>query len=331
MRFMLKIAVLVGIASALLWRLKQEDSERLRIGFVVKQPEEPWFQLEWFFGDLAAKQYDFDLIKIGAPDGEKVLTALDVLAAHGAKGVIICVPDVMLGPAVTRRARDLGLKVITVDDQLIGASGQPIKSVHHLGISAKEIGREVGRSLYKVMQERGFDPKKTAAAAMTFDELETARDRTGGAIETLIASGFPETQIYYAPTKTTDQAGGFDAINILIAKHPTIENWLLFSLNDNVVIGGVRALEGQGKKAQQVVGIGINGTDGIGEFRKKEPTGFYGSMLLSAKDHGFKTAEMMYQWIKEDVEPPLDTRTIGVLITRDNYQVVLKDHGISEF
>jgi L-arabinose transport system substrate-binding protein len=78
------------------------------------------------------------------------------------------------------------------------------------------------------------------------------------------------------------------------------------------------------------VGVGINGTDCIVELEKAKPTSFYGSMLLSAKDHGYKTAEMMYKWIKNGAEPPLDTRTVGVLITRENFRQVLKEQGVRE-
>ena len=37
---------------------------------------------------------------------------------------------------------------------------------------------------------------------------------------------------------------------------------------------------------------------------------------------------MMYRWIKDDVTPPLDTRTTGTLITRENFERVLREEGI---
>ncbi len=41
-------------------------------------------------------------------------------------------------------------------------------------------------------------------------------------------------------------------------------------MNDQVVIGGVRALEGNGISADNIIGIGINGTEeAINEFRKQ--------------------------------------------------------------
>src|SRR5882724_9953988 len=63
---------------------------KIKIGFIVKQPEEPWFQLEWKFAQQAADKDGFELIKIAAPDGEKALGAVDSLAASGAQGFVIC-------------------------------------------------------------------------------------------------------------------------------------------------------------------------------------------------------------------------------------------------
>ncbi len=52
----------------------------VKIGFIVKQPEEPWFQDEWKFADEAAREKGFTLVKIGAQDGEKVQSASTISA-----------------------------------------------------------------------------------------------------------------------------------------------------------------------------------------------------------------------------------------------------------
>lgn len=46
-------------------------AESMKLGFLVKQPEEPWFQTEWKFADKAGKDLGFEVIKIAVPDGEK--------------------------------------------------------------------------------------------------------------------------------------------------------------------------------------------------------------------------------------------------------------------
>jgi L-arabinose transport system substrate-binding protein len=302
----------------------------IKIGFLVKQPEEPWFQLEWKFADQAAKELGFTLVKIGATDGEKVLAAIDNLAAGGAQGLIICTPDTRLGPGIVAKARSAGLKLLSVDDQFVGANGQPMTKVHYLGISAAKIGEAVGQTLAAEMKKRGWTPADTAVCAATFDELATAKARTDGAINALKAAGFPENRIFKAAQRTADIPGSFDATNVLLTQKPDVKHWLVCANNDSGVLGAVRALEGRGFTAATAIGVGINGTDCITELEKAKPTPFFGSMLLSAKSHGYETAKMMYHWIKDGKEPPLDTRTVGVLITRENFRQVLKEQGIRD-
>jgi len=306
----------------------QAKKERIKIGFVVKQPEEPWFQLEWKFAEEAAQELGFEVLKIAGTDGEKVLSAIDNLAAAGAQGMIICTPDVKLGPAIVNKAKMNGLKLLAVDDRFVGSDGKFMTEVAYLGISARKIGQSVGKELYAQMESRGWPLEKTACCVGTFDELDTARERTEGAVEALVEAGFPEEKIYEAPHKTSDIPGAFDATHILLTQHPEVERWLVCGMNDSAVLGAIRAMEGVGLGADRVIGIGINGTDCIGEFQKEDPTGFYGSILLGAKEHGYSTAKMMYEWIVNGVEPPKDTRTVGQLITRDNFEEVLAEQGI---
>jgi L-arabinose transport system substrate-binding protein len=300
----------------------------VKIGYLVKQPEEPWFQFEWQGADAAARQYHFELVKLGVPDGEKVLAAIESLAAGGAQGFVICTPDVRLGPAIVAQAKLRNLKVIAVDDRFVGPDGKFMTEVPYMGMSASAIGQDQGKALYAEMQRRQWPIEETGVCVVTFEELDTARERTDGAIAALKAAGFPEDRIFKTPQKTTDVPGSFDAVNVLLTQRPTIKRWLISGMNDTAVLGAVRATEGRGFNAENVIGIGINGTDCIDELRKAKPTGFFGSMLVSAPQEGFRTSEMLYQWIKDGVQPPLDTRTQGVLITRENFEEILRKEGI---
>ncbi len=301
---------------------------KVRIGFLVKQPDEPWFQNEWKFAQQCADSFGFDLVKIGATDGEKVLAAIDNLAAQGAQGFVICAPDVRLGPSIMARAERYGMKVMSVDDRFVGADGSFMKSVHHLGISAHDIGASVGRALYAEMRRRSWNSGETALCAATWEELQTARERTDGAIEALVAAGFPADRVFKAPQRVADIPGAFDAVNALLTQHQTVKRWLVCGNNDNAVLGAVRALEGHGYDASTVIGIGINGTDCIVEFQKEKPTGFYASILLAPRRHGFETCALLYRWINNGAEPPPETYTTGVLITRETFREVLGEQGL---
>ena len=50
-----------------------QAADPVKIGFLVKQPEEPWFQDEWKFAEIAAKEKGFTLVKIGATDGKSFI------------------------------------------------------------------------------------------------------------------------------------------------------------------------------------------------------------------------------------------------------------------
>ncbi|RLR18505.1 arabinose ABC transporter substrate-binding protein [Sodalis-like symbiont of Bactericera trigonica] len=321
-----KALAVIGLAAVMSRSAMADD---LKLGFLVKQPEESWFQTEWRFANKAGKDLGFEVIKIAVPDGEKTLNAIDSLAASGAKGFVICTPDPKLGSAIVAKARSYNLKVIAVDDQFVTAKGKPIDSVPLVMMAATKIGERQGQELWKEMNKRGWKVEDTGVMAITADELDTARRRTSCSMDALKAAGFPEKQIYQVPTKSNDIPGAFDAANSLLVQHPEVKNWLIIGMNDNTVLGGVRASEGQGFKAANVIGIGINGVDAVSELSKANATGFYGSLLPSPDVNGYKSIQMLDQWVTKAVEPPKFTEvTDVVLITRDNFKQELDKKGL---
>jgi L-arabinose transport system substrate-binding protein len=235
---------------------------------------------------------------------------------------------VRLGTAILAKSNANNLKVMTVDDQFVGSDGKPMADVHHLGVAARDVGHVSGQALADQFKQRKWPAEQTAACIVTFEELDTARERTEGIIEKLVESGFPKDRIFKAPQKTTDIPGSFDAANVLLTQHSDVKYWLMAGMNDSATLGAVRAAEGRGFKADTAVGIGINGTDCIDEFKKPSPTPFYGSVLMEANVHGHDTALAMYKWVTQGVEPPKARFTGGVLITRDDFEQQLKKHGM---
>ncbi len=303
--------------------------EKKKIGFIVKQPEAGWFQDEWRFAEVAAKEKGFDLIKIGAQDGQKLMSALDNLGTQNADGVIVCVPNVKLGPAVVASAKRNGLKLMSVDDRLVDGNGEPIEDVVHMGISAYNIGREVGQALLDEIKARGWNTEEVAVMALTYKQLPTAFERSQGATDVLMENNYPKQNIFDTPHRLDNTEQAFNAANSLITQKGNYKKWVVYGMNDQVVIGGVRALEGNGISADNIIGIGINGTEeAINEFRKPIQTGFYGTVILSAKAHGYQTSINMYNWVANGIEPEKLIYTSGHLATRANYEQVRADLGM---
>ncbi|PQZ87214.1 MULTISPECIES: substrate-binding domain-containing protein [Pseudomonas] len=304
-------------------------AEEVKIGFLVKQAEEPWFQTEWAFAEKAGKDHGFTVIKIAVPDGEKTLSAIDSLAANGAKGFVICPPDVSLGPAIVAKAKANGLKVIAVDDRFVDAKGNFMEDVPYLGMAAFEVGQKQGAAMAAEAKKRGWDWKDTYAVINTFNELDTGKKRTDGSVKSLEEAGMPKDHILFTAAKTLDVPGSMDATNSALVKLPSgAKNLIIGGMNDNTVLGGVRATESAGFKAANVIGIGINGTDAIGEL-KKPNSGFFGSMLPSPHIEGYNTAKMMFDWVTKGTEPPKYTAMDEVtLITRENFKEELTKIGL---
>ncbi|CAM4196340.1 arabinose ABC transporter substrate-binding protein [Roseateles saccharophilus] len=327
---MLKMQRRAALALALLAApLATLAAEPVKVGFLVKQAEEPWFQDEWRFAEQAARDKGFTLVKIGIPNGEKMMAAIDNLAAQKAVGFVICAPDVKLGVAVNRAAKRHGLKVMSVDDQLVDGAGKPIADIPHMGISGYEIGKQVGQGLLAEMKARGWKPDEVGVLRVAFDQLPTARDRTMGAVDALKAAGVPAANVVDAPQAKTDTESAFNAANIAFTKNAKFKRWVAFGLNDEAALGAVRAAEGRGIKHDAMLAIGIGGSQtAMNEFTKPTPTAFYGTVLISPKRHGYETAVAVYEWATAGKQPPAVTLTSGTLMTRQNQAELRKQMGL---
>ncbi|WP_313614798.1 arabinose ABC transporter substrate-binding protein [Agrobacterium sp.] len=322
-----KTAILAGTVAV--FAATSAFAADVKIGFIVKQPEEPWFQDEWKFADIAAKEKGFTLVKIGAEDGEKVQSAIDNLGAQGAQGFIICTPDVKLGPGIVAKAAANDLKIMTVDDRLVNADGSPIEDVPHMGISAAKIGEAAGQTIVDEIKKRGWDMNEVGAIRVSYDQLPTAVDRVNGALDALKAAGFPEANIFDAPQAKTDTEAALNAATVVLNKNAKIKKWVAVGLNDEAVLGAVRATESVGITADNMIGVGIGGAESaINEFKKADATGFFGTVIISPKRHGYETALNMYEWIANDKEPEKLILTAGQVALRDNYEAVRTDLGI---
>ena len=303
-------------------------ADPVKIGFLVKQAEEPWFQDEWRYAEQAAKDKGFTLVKIGVPNGEKMMAAIDNLAAQKAQGFVICAPDVKLGKAVERSAARNNLKVISVDDRLVDGGGKPIETIPHMGISGYAIGKQVGEGIIAEIKARKWNMAEVGAIRVAYDQLPTAKERTTGAVDALKAAGFPAANIIDAPQAKTDTENAFNAANIALTKNAKFKHWVAVGLNDEAVLGAVRAAEGRGIKADNMVGVGIGGAKAAeNELNKPAATGFFGSVMISAKEHGYQTSVNMYNWITGKAVPPAEVLTKGMLMTRANQVEVRKAMG----
>ncbi len=70
------LCILLLTAMMLFESCGKQGDKPVKLGFIVKRPEEKWFQDEWKGAQHCAEKYGFELVRIGATDGEKTLDGL---------------------------------------------------------------------------------------------------------------------------------------------------------------------------------------------------------------------------------------------------------------
>ena len=64
-------------------KLGGAGEKKIKIGFIVKQPDEAWFQAEWKWAEKAGLKDGFEVVKVAANNQESVLSVIDDLASEG--------------------------------------------------------------------------------------------------------------------------------------------------------------------------------------------------------------------------------------------------------
>lgn len=305
------------------------DKKDVTVGFIVKSMSDTWFPVETGFAKKEADKLGIKLLVQEAQTGDAVMSTIDSMAAQGAKGIIICSPETQLGPAIKAKCDQKGLKLMSVDDQLVD-NGKPMADIPHLGISATKIGELVGTTMADEAKKRGWNWADVGVIAVLKEDLQTARERVGGAKTALTKAGLPEANFYIAPWGgSVDVASANDAANVILTQHATTKKWLCLSSNDDGMLGAVRAVESRGIPVTDIIGVGINGGPPIQkEFDTGKQSGVFASILLSPSTHGGKTVDMMVDWLTKGTEPPKLTYTSGTAITRDNYKQAMAAEGL---
>ncbi|MBK8050182.1 MAG: substrate-binding domain-containing protein [Anaerolineales bacterium] len=301
------------------------EGDGLSIAYLNKMGDNPWFidevagararadslGIEFFNQDL---QFDSDL----------ALNSMDTYISSGIDGIVIVVPDTKIGPAVIQKAKEANVPLIAVDDNILDADGAAAPFV---GFDAATIGTQVGETIAQYYKDDGWDKLEGAvvkAVSIEDQDLEVCNIRTDNAAAAVLANipGFTEADIIHLPYDNT-MVGGMDSMAPIVTANPDVTNWLLFSCNDDGVLGAWRALSNAGVDAKNVIGVGINGQLAGEEWAKGEPTGLRASLFVRAGIHGETAIQLINDFIKDGKEIPARTIVPGTVITAENYQEVM--------
>jgi len=286
--------------------------------YVVKRLDQGWFQNEQKGVEEGGKAAGLDVTTLDSRfDASAQQASLDTAFSQKAGGIILVIQDQELGPAVMAQAATNDVPVIAVDDPIEDAKGNPAPFV---GMATNDIGTAVGKMLATSAKDNGWDVADIGVAALTFDEVSVCTERTDASREGVLANlpGLTDDQIYEANYAGANTDGGLQAMQGLITSHPDVKHWLVYSCNEEGVVGAVRALEAADLDADSCgVGLG-DGALAVVEFEKETPA-YCGSLFADSRKHGEVAAQLMADFLLDGTEIPLETLVPGVEVTPENY------------
>jgi L-arabinose transport system substrate-binding protein len=301
------------------------EAETLSIAYLNKMGDNPWFIDEVAGAKARADQLGIEFFNQDLQfDSDLALNAMDTHISSGIDGIIIVVPDTKIGPAVIQKAKEAGVPLIAVDDNILDADGNAAPFV---GFDAATIGTQVGETIAQYYKDEGWDKLEGAvvkAVSVEDQDLEVCNIRTDNAAAAVLANipGFTDEDIIHLPYDNT-MVGGMDAMAPIVTANPDVTHWLLFSCNDDGVLGAWRALSNAGVDAANVIGVGINGQLAGEEWDKGEPTGLRASLFVRAAIHGETAVLLINDFLVDGKEIPARTIVPGTVITPDNYKDVM--------
>lgn len=320
---MKRIAVQVSAALLMAAAIGQASADDIKIGYINKMGDHPWFVAEVAGAEAEAKaegaSFQSQDVQFNA---DLTVTTFDTMVGDGVKGIAIVVPDKGLGPVIADKAKKAGIKLVAVDDDIYFQDGT---QVPYVGMNAHNIGVRVGEELAKLYQSEGWAGKEVRIASIEDRKADTCMQRNKGAEEAFLKAvpDFKPENIVRVPYDNT-MVNSIDVMTTTLTANPNVTNWIFYSCNDDGVLGAARAMENAGYKPEQGMGIGIDGSRACDAFGGGKPSAFRGTMWLNSENHGATAVKLLVAAIKDGADLPTQTFTSPEFITPENFATTYK-------
>ncbi|UUP17031.1 substrate-binding domain-containing protein [Nitratireductor thuwali] len=318
---MKSLKVLTGIAMMGAAIAVPAQAEDIKIGYINKMGDHPWFVAEVDGARQKAAEMGADFVAQDVQfNADLTITTLDTMIGDGVDGIAIVVPDRALGPVVAARAKEAGVPLVAVDDDIYF---EDETQVPYVGMNAHNIGLSVGEKLAELYkQENWAEEGEVRIASIEDRKADTCMQRNRGAEEAFLEAvpDFDPDNIVRVPYDNT-MVSSIDAMTTTLTANPQVTHWIFYSCNDDGVLGAARALENAGYGPEQGIGVGIDGSRACDAFGSGKPTAFRGTMWLNSENHGAQAVELLVKNIRDGEELPTTTYTQPEYISADNFDL----------
>jgi L-arabinose transport system substrate-binding protein len=318
--FVITCAVALAVVLPLFATGQKEDEGVLKFAYVCKMLTHPWFIEEENGIKARVEELGLDYVGVDANlDDEACMQAVDNVIGQGADALMIVVTQQSLGPAVVEKCREAGIPVITIDDTIEDNAGNRIP---HVGLPTVETGVMGGHALAKLAKERNFFAPGNVVKVMQVDMsfLSVVHDRTVG-YKAALQEDLPlkDEDFIVQDSKTGMFEENLPVASAILNANPDVTHWIVTGINDDGAIAPLRIFEENGFPLENVLACGLGGyIMSYEEFQK--PHNSYIVTKLQPFAEGETAVQILYDYLTEGKEMPMETLVPGVIVTKDNYQ-----------
>jgi L-arabinose transport system substrate-binding protein len=280
--------------------------------------DHPWFVSEVQGAKDKAAELGAEILTQDVQfNADLTVTTFDTMVGDGVKGIAIVVPDKGLGPVIAQKAKDAGIALVAVDDDIYFEDGTPVP---YVGLDAYSIGKSVGAELARIYKAEGWADKEVRIASIEDRKADTCMQRNKGAEEAFLEAvpDLPKENIIRVAYDNT-MVNSIDVMTTTLTAHPQVTNWIFYSCNDDGVLGAARAMENSGYPAEAGLGIGIDGSRACDAFGSGKPSAFRGTMWLNSGQHGSIAVQLLHDAVANGKPLPEKTFSEPELINAQNF------------
>lgn len=294
--------------------------KQVKIAYVCKMLTHPWFQEEEKGAKAKAAELGVQYFGIDANlDDEAFMQGVENAIAQGVNGLMVCITDAEMGPAVAQMTTDAKIPLIAINDPFNDQNGNPVP---HVGVDTFKTCKIGGVAMAKLATEKGFFKAGNVVKVMSVDVSFKSflHERT---------QGYQEGIMENSPLKAADmitqdnETGMFEQVlpvaQAIINSHPEATHWLVTGLNDDSAVAPLRALEEAGFNMNNVIACGMGGYSLSGdEFKKGNAN--YLAIKLDPQSHGSEGVRVLYENIVNKKPIERFTTTSGFVVGIADWQ-----------
>lgn len=233
------------------------------------------------------------------------VTLVEQMIARGVDAIVIAPADSKALVSVLKRARDQGIVVINIDNQLdAGVLEQAGIRIPFVGPDNREGARAVGEALAEQLE-----PGVPVAILEGVPTAFNAQQRRAGFEDAMKAAG---AEIVAVQSAQWEMAKADTVTAAILTAHPELA--AILASNDNMALGAAAAIRAAGREGE----IEVVGFDNISAVRKMIRDG---RILATADQHGDQLAVYGIEaalGILSGAGEPTDRRTPVDLVTRES-------------